>query len=217
MSFKFKIKLGILFLVIVMGFNFFIYTFDKIVTPVVLTVADGEIRAKATEIINACILEEYSKSFEYEEIIKIEKDELGNIVLLRADTLKLSKIAADVAIKSQKKLRDLGNAGIKLPMGYILKNNVLAYFGPSITIKMQPIGYIETKYSSEFETAGINQTRHKLYVEIRTHVRVIIPLKSNDIEIKNEIPIFETIIVGKVPDNAINLDMNNAGSKIPNK
>jgi sporulation protein YunB len=217
MSLKFKIKLGILFLVIVMGFNFFIYTFDKIVTPVVLTVADGEIRAKATEIINACILEEYSNSFEYDEIIKIEKDELGNIVLLRADTLKLSKIASDVAMKSQKKLRDLGNAGIKLPMGYILKNNILAYFGPSITIKMQPIGYIETKYSSEFETAGINQTRHKVYVEIRTHVRVIIPLKSNDIEIKNEIPIFETIIVGKVPDNAINLDMNNAGSKIPNK
>jgi sporulation protein YunB len=217
MSLKFKIKLGILFLVIVIGFNFFIYTFDKIVTPVVLTVADGEIRAKATEIINACILEEYSNSFEYDEIIKIEKDELGNIVLLRADSLKLSKIASDVAMKSQKKLRDLGNAGIKLPMGYILKNNILAYFGPSITIKMQPIGYIETKYSSEFETAGINQTRHKVYVEIRTHVRVIIPLKSNDIEIKNEIPIFETIIVGKVPDNAINLDMNNAGSKIPNK
>lgn len=217
MSLKFKIKLGILFLVIVMSFNFFIYTFDKIVTPVVLTVADGEIRAKATEIINACILEEYSNSFEYDEIIKIEKDEQGNIVLLRADTLKLSKIAADVAMKSQKKLRELGNAGIKLPMGYILKNNALAYFGPSITIKMQPIGYIETKYSSEFETAGINQTRHKLYVEIRTHVRVIIPLKSNDIEIKNEIPIFETIIVGKVPDNAINLDMNNSGSKIPNK
>lgn len=216
MSFRTKVKLLLIIFIIIAGINIFFYAFDKIVTPTVMAVADAEMRAKAIEIINTCIIEEYSKDFDYDSIIKIEKDQEGNITMLKADTLQMSKIASTVAIESQKKIRELGNLGIKLPTGYIFKNNILAYYGPSITIKMQPIGQIETKYSSDFESAGINQTRHKIYVQVRTDIRVIIPMRNNSIEVRNEIPISETIIIGKVPDTSINLDLNSSGFKIPN-
>lgn len=216
MKTKNKFKILTFFIIIMTSFIWFIYEFDKIVTPTVLTVADGEMRAKAIEIINTCILEEYNKEFNYEEVIKTEKDKDGNIVLLRANTLKLNHIASKVALNAQKQIKELGNVGIKLPIGYITKNNILSYFGPSITVKMQPIGYIQTTYSSEFESAGINQTRHKIYVQVKTRIKVIIPITSNDIEVQNEIPISETIIVGKIPDTSINLDMQRSGYKAPN-
>jgi sporulation protein YunB len=216
MNFRTKVKLLVFIFIIMAALNIFLYAFDKIVTPTVMVVADAEMRAKATEIINSCIIEQYSKDFDYDSIIKVEKDREGNITMLKADTLQMSKIASQVALESQKKIKELGNVGIKLPIGYIFKNNILAYYGPSITIKMQPIGNIETKYSSDFESAGINQTRHKIYVRVRTEVRVIIPTRSNDIEVRNEIPISETIIIGKVPDTSINLDLQNAGTKLPN-
>ena len=82
---------------------------------------------------------------------------------------------------------------------------------------MQPIGYIETKYVSNFEGAGINQTRHRIFVEVKTKIRIILPSNNNEIEIIHQVPICETIIVGKIPDNAINLDMSSAGFSIPNK
>ena len=211
-----KFKLIIIFIFILVLFNSFIYAFDKTITPTVMSVADAEMRAKSIEIVNKAIIDEYSKQFNYDDIIHVEKDKNDNIVLLKADTLKMNKIACDVALTSQKELKSLGNVGIKVPLGYILKNNILSYMGPSIAIKMQPIGYIETKYISDFEQAGINQTRHKIYVQVKTKVRVIIPLKSNDIEINNEVPIAETIIVGKVPDNSLDLDLENSGSKLNN-
>jgi sporulation protein YunB len=217
MRIKTKLKIFSSLAIITTAFMLFIYSFDKTVTPTVLTVADGEMRAKAIEIINTCILEEYSKEFNYDEVIKVEKDKDGNIVLLKADTLKLNHIASKVALNAQKQIKELGNVGIKLPIGYITKNNILSYFGPSITVKMQPIGNIETTYSSEFESAGINQTRHKIYVQVKTKIKVIIPVTSNSIEVKNEIPISETIIVGKIPDTSINLDMQRSGYKIPNQ
>jgi sporulation protein YunB len=217
MKTKTKVKLLVIVFIIMAVFNIFLYTFDKIVTPTVMVVADAEMRAKAIEIINTCSIEQYSKDFNYDSIIKVEKDRDGNITMLKADTLQLNKIASQVALESQKRIRELGNVGIKLPIGYILKNNILAYLGPSITIKMQPIGHIETKYSSDFESVGINQTRHKIYVQVRTEVRVILPLRSNNIEVRNEIPISETIIIGKVPDTSINLDLQSAGFKLPNK
>jgi sporulation protein YunB len=214
---RFKRRIIILLIAIVLSFNIFIYVFDKTVMPTVMTVADGEMRAKAIVTINKCIMEEFKKDFKYDEIIKVEKDREGNIVLLKADTLKLNELAANVVLKSQGEIKKLGNVGIKIPMGYITKNNILAYLGPPITVKMQPIGYIETKYHSIFESAGINQTRHRIFVEVRTQIRVIIPLKSNEIEVVHQIPICETIIVGKVPENAINLDMSGTGSTLPNK
>jgi sporulation protein YunB len=213
---KIKVRILIIITIIMLNLTIFIYIFDKTVMPTVLAVADAEMRAKATQIVNIAIINEYSKQFNYDEIIRVDKDLQGNIVMLKADTLRMNKIACDVALESQKELVKLGEVGIKLPIGYITKNNILSYYGPKVTIKMQPIGIVETKYSSEFESAGINQTRHKIYVKVKTTVRVIIPLKSNDIEVSNEIPIAETIIVGKTPNTAVQLDLNGSGFKLGN-
>jgi sporulation protein YunB len=206
---KINILIGILFLLVL--FNIFLYSFDKIATPTLIAVADAEMRARCMEIVNKVMSDEYSKAFNYDEIIRVDKDQEGNIVMLKADTLKMNKIACDVSIKSQDKLREFGEYGIKLPLGYVFKNNLLAYFGPNIKIKMQPIGSIETKYHSEFESAGINQTRQRIYVSFKTNVRIILASKGNDIEINNEIPISETIIVGKIPSTAVQLDLQSAG------
>lgn len=195
----------------------FIYEMDKVVKPTLIAAADAEMRSKSIEIISESILEEFSKNFKYDEVIEVDKDSQGNISMLKADTLKMNRIACDVAIKSQQKLSELGSIGVKIPIGYILQNNFLASFGPNLTVKMQPIGSIETKYSSDFESAGINQTRHKIYVKVNTRVKVILPFDSNILEVNNEIPIAETIIVGKVPDNAINLDLQSAGYKMKNR
>jgi sporulation protein YunB len=184
--------------------------------PTVIAVADAEMRAKSTEVVNRAILNEYSKQFNYDDIIHIEKDDQGNIVMLKADTLKMNRIACDVALDSQIALNKLGYIGIKIPLGYIFRNNFLAYIGPNLIVKMQPINTIETKYLSEFESAGINQTRHKIYVQVITNIRVILPFKSNDLEVKNEVPISETIIVGKVPETSISMDLERAGNKLTN-
>lgn len=211
-----KFKIIFCLLVLLVCFNLFIYALDRHITPTVMAVADAEMRAKAMEIINSSILAEYSRQFSYDDIIHVEKDGNGNITMLKADTLKMNKIACDVAINSQNELKKLGVIGIKVPTGYIFENNLLAHLGPKVSVTMEPIGYIETKYQSEFETAGINQTRHKIYVQVQAKLRIIIPMKKDDIEVKSEVPIAETIIVGKIPDTSISLDLNSAGYKINN-
>lgn len=194
--------------------SIFIYTLDKTIFPTVITIANAEMRAKSMEIIHSVILSEYSQNFNYDEIIRAEKDNLGNITMLKADTLKMNRIASEVAVKSQTQLKKLGTQGIKVPIGYITKNNILAKYGPKVSVNMDPIGYIETKYESIFESAGINQTRHKIYVQVFARLKVVLPMRNDEIEVKAEIPIAETIIVGKIPDTSINMDLNGAGFKI---
>lgn len=182
----------------------FIYMLDKIILSTLMVVADGEMRTRAIEVIDRNILDLYNKEFNYDDIMKIEKDGQGNITMIRADTIKLNSLAAKVSLESQNKLRDMGAVGIKIPIGYISKNVILSNLGPSVKVRMQPIGSVKTNYISEFESAGINQTRHKIYLEVETSIKVIIATKSDEVQIKNTIPVAETIIVGKVP--TTNLD-----------
>lgn len=74
-------------------------------------IAEGQIRIKITEIINKAIINEYSKNFNYDDIINIEKDVNGDITLLRADTLKMNKIACDVSLESQRELKKIRKYG----------------------------------------------------------------------------------------------------------
>ncbi len=178
--------------------------------------ADAQARAMATEIINQVVLDEFSKGFKYDDIITVDKDKDGNIIMIRADTIKMNKIAGEIALNAQISLKESEGFKVRLPLSYILKSNILSFYGPSISIKMQPAGFIETKYLSNFESSGINQTRHKIYVQVKTNIRIFIPLKSQDIQVSNEVPVAETIIVGKVPDTVVNLDLNSAGIKLQN-
>ncbi|MDP4176854.1 MAG: sporulation protein YunB [Bacillota bacterium] len=212
---RFKLVLFI-FLLLIMA-NVLLYSLDKVIAPTVMMVATSEMQARALETVNIAMVNEFSKDFNYDDIVKVEKDNEGNIVMMKADTVKMNKIACDVSINAQNKLQSFGSMGIKIPLAYIFKNNILASFGPTVTVKMQPIGSIETKYISDFESAGINQTRHKIYVQVKTNVRIIIPFKSTDIEVQNEMPIAETIIVGKIPNNAIGLNLQDAGFKVNEK
>lgn len=182
------------------------YYFDKIVTPTVRLVASTEMRAQTAEIINKNVLEVYSKDFNYNDLIKVEKDNEGNIIMIKADTMNMNKIANEVAIKSQKEIKEIGAIGVDMPIGYITKSNLFSHIGPKVKVKMEPQGVMETSYDSSFESAGINQTRHKIYVNFNCKINVIMPFNHNDIEVKNVTPIAETIIVGKVPRTSLNLD-----------
>ncbi|MDZ5252907.1 sporulation protein YunB [Clostridium sp. LIBA-8841] len=195
----FKKYLIIIIIIIIAGFISFIYAFDKIIAPTVLLVADSEMRAKTLDVINKNIVEVYTEKFDYDNVINVEKDSLGDIKMLKADTIKLNDLATEVAIKSQADIKEIGSIGVKMPIGYITKNNIMSYWGPSITVKMEPIGRVEVSYDSIFESAGINQTRHKILVDVKTNLKIILPLQSKEVEVVNQIPISDTVIVGEVP------------------
>ncbi|HJF35708.1 MAG TPA: sporulation protein YunB, partial [Clostridium perfringens] len=172
----FKKYLIITLLMIIACFLIFIYVFDKIIAPTVLLVSDSEMQAKTLDIINTNIAEVYTEKFNYNDVIKVQKDSSGAIKMINADTIKLNELATEVAIKSQRDIKEVGSIGVKMPIGYITKNNIMSYWGPSITVKMEPIGRVVVTYESLFESAGINQTRHKILVNVKTNLKIILPL-----------------------------------------
>ena len=212
MNFKqFKVHSSlIIVLIIIIAFNFIIYIFGKRILPVILNIGEVKIKSEAIKIMNEESVNVYSENFKYDDIINIEKDADGNITMIRSDTVKQNYLASQVVLKCDERLSELEDLGVKIPLGY-LTNNVMFYnMGPKITIKMQQVGNITTSYESEFQSAGINQTRHKIYLNLTTTMIVIVPFNSKEVEVTCQIPVSDTIIVGKIPETAINMNGSNS-------
>ncbi len=199
-------KIIMVIIAIFVLFNSILYFFNKNILPAVLSIGEESLRREATTIINETALDIYSKDFNYNDIIVTEKDNEGNITMLRADTVKLNYLASKLILASNNKISDLEAIGLKVPLGYMTKNFVFYNLGPKINIKMTQVGNITSSYESVFESAGINQTRHKIYLNVNMKMKIIVPLNSKDVEIVSQIPISETIIVGKIPNTAIELN-----------
>ena len=191
---------------ILIAFNLFFYIFDKRMLPTILEVAEIKMQSEAVSIINEESVNVYSENFKYDDIIQIEKDEEGNIALVRADTVMQNYLASQVVLNCNKRFEEYETIGIKVPLGYLTNSSFFYSVGPSITVKLKQIGKINTSYESIFESAGINQTRHKIYLNVDMKIRVIVPLKSRDVEVTCQIPVSDTIIVGKTPDTSINMN-----------
>lgn len=190
---------------ILLVFILSIFLYDKRIYPAVLQVAESSIKADTIECISKTSMELFDEEFNYDEMIIIDKDNEGNINMIRANTVKLNYLTSRLSIRCNEELQKMGEVGVEVPLGWMTDNSAFYEFGPDLNVKIDPIGNMKVSYESKFESAGINQTRHKIYLNVEARVRMKIPLHSKEKVVTCQIPVAETIIVGKTPNTAIDL------------
>lgn len=199
-----KILIVVLILVLLVLVPFGII--ESNLQPTILAIAKAEAEQVAVRAIQNAVNEKVAKSVEYKDLIFIRTDNRGRVVLMQANTVKINSLAADTILDIQKNLSMLEGKVIPIPLGQVLKSQLLAAYGPKIKVKLVPIGTVKVKVADDFQQAGINQTRHRLYLNVFSKVKIIIPLVTDNIEVAAQVPIAETIIVGEVPQTYLNLD-----------
>ena len=78
--------------------------------------------------------------------------------------------------------------------------------GPSIPMKLSTTGTVETSVRSEFESKGINQTIHRLYLDVECKVSILTPYNTIEDSITNQVVLIENVIVGLIPSTYYNLE-----------
>lgn len=82
---------------------------------------------------------------------------------------------------------------------------LLAGRGPGINVIISSIGNVETDLRSEFTSKGINQTLHRVYLQVDCEVSILTPFKDLDKKISNQVLLLENVIVGQIPDTYYNI------------
>ena len=92
---------------------------------------------------------------------------------------------------------------VVVPLGSAIGLTLLAGSGPRIPISIVPVGSVQTDFETEFEACGINQTRHKVYLQLSASIRIVIPTGAKTTNVTANMLVAESIIVGKVPESFV--------------
>jgi sporulation protein YunB len=196
---KRKKKLVILSAFLLIIFAVYIFTVTAI-RPVIRTVSQEYVRSLTVDFVNSSVMEVMNDNPSYIELTQIEKDSEGNITLIHTNSATVNALARSVTDRAQKKLAEIGEYGIKIPLGSLSGISFLAGLGPDVSIRAIQVGNIDTEFKSNFTSAGINQTLHRMYIAVTASVNIIIPGAENKVTTVTQVLISESIIIGKIPD-----------------
>lgn len=178
---------------------------EQNLSQTMLDLAYARAYSMAVETINEAVMEMIGQGVSYEELIDTTMDSTGHVSMLRANTMRMNELASQTALLAEGKLNSIKNQFVEIPMGAALGVRFLSGFGPRINVQILPIGAVHTNFETEFEAAGINQTRHKIFLSLRATVSLIVPTGSEVVDVKTTVPIAESIIVGEVPDSFVDV------------
>lgn len=183
------------------------FAIEKNIAPTVMAIAEARARLIATEAINDAINKKIARNIQYKDLVTIHKTTMGEVALIQINTVEINRLESEAALYVSDSLRKITMGGISVPLGQVTGSQILANFGPKIKVNIIPVGTVEVDISEAFEEAGINQTRHKIFMSVKTSVKIVVPMVSSSVQVSTHIPIAETIIVGKVPNTILDLKL----------
>ncbi len=175
------------------------WTIDRRLRPTLLQISEARARQVATDVINKAIYEKVALAIRYEQLISVRPDSQGKIAMIQYNTGEISRLSSITAVQVQSALKEIDQLRIRIPLGQVLGSQLLAAWGPAIYVKVMPIGTVSSKVVDRFEQAGINQTRHKIYLVVEADMRIVIPLVSSAVKVESQVPLTEATIMGEVP------------------
>lgn len=175
------------------------------ITPAIEIACQSRAKAIGVQITEETV-NEFIQNVEYETLMHITYNDQGKIIAISANIIELNKLSSQISYRIQEKLNNLDKVSVQIPITSMIGLNVFSGYGPDISIKLLPMGNIETKFETKFASEGINQTKHTIYMNILSSITVVAPFIGSSVECNSTVTIAETIIVGDIPDTYYNIE-----------
>lgn len=195
---KNKIKL---YLILFMCFiTVTILIVDRLLYPIIKDYSKTTSHNIANRVVNTTInnalLED---NISYDDLVKvnIKNNEVTSIEL---NSILLNLLKSKISDNINDQMYDMSTQEIDIHLGTLMGINMFLNKGPSLNFYVKPHGDVQVKFKHSFTTAGINQTKHQVIMEVDVVMMSYISLFKTTTTFNTNFVMAETIIVGKVPE-----------------
>jgi len=199
----FRLRYRILIFFVVLTILFFVvlkYSESRL-RPIIISMAEAHARSTGSKVVSEAINEEIeANNISYDDLISFEKDESGKIAALKTDIIMINRLKSRLSVVILNKLSGMKDINLYIPIGNLVNGELFSGRGPKLEIIVLPVGSVTTNITNVFTSAGINQTRHQIMLEVNVTVSIIMPFSVKSTDISTSMAIAETIIVGEVPN-----------------
>ena len=174
---------------------------ERNLTRVVLSMAQAQARAMAVQVLNQSASELLSTGgVTYDRLMEVTTDGTGHVRLIQANTPEMNRLASAASLLAQEKLLSKNDQVVRVPLGSALGLTIFGGAGPKVAVRILPVGRVHAEFHTDFQTAGINQTRHRVTLVLTAQVQLVVPTGAQRVEVSTQVAMAESIIVGDVPD-----------------
>ncbi|MBR2433112.1 MAG: sporulation protein YunB [Clostridia bacterium] len=180
-------------------FALFVWYMHMVVNPVIVQTSEAKVKSITQHTLATSVLNVVQTSNSLDDLIHYNYDTSGKIALISVNSYDANILARQISSVAQTQLDSVTSTGIEVHLGAFTGIALFASSGPLVRVNLNPIGTVVVKFKSEFISAGINQTLHKIFIDVQTSVYVVLPTSNPKIDATSEVLVTETVIVGEIP------------------
>lgn len=152
----------------------------------------------ANEVVNGAVDDVFVKE-EYQSLAKIMENSSENIKAIETDTAKVNRLKSAIIQSMQKNIDSHKSDTVYVPLGSCSNLYFLAGLGPKVPIRIYPVSIVNADFKESFDSVGINQVKHKLYLDVSMKMSFVGMMFAQADTVETSVLLNETIIVGDTP------------------
>ena len=167
---------------------------------IIQELAETQVKNTTSDLTNDAIAKQIAQGvIQYDRIVYFEKDLDGRITALKTNMSEINRLKTDILNIINDEILSLNASDIGVPLGSLILPEFLSGRGPAIPVHILSILNSDAQFQSDFSQAGINQTLHKLNMEVSVEVSVLVLGETDAFNVQSHVVVAETVIVGQVP------------------
>ena len=171
------------------------------IRPMVITAAQNQARVIVTRELEKAVSEELSKNaINYSDLVTLSRDADGRVTSIETNTVMAIFFKAKLISGVLTRLEHIEEQSFSIPAGSLSDAPFLYGKGPKVDFKISTSGFADAEFVSEFFSAGINQTCHRIKLVVTAEIFALVPGFVASTTLVTDYYIAETIIVGATPD-----------------
>lgn len=181
----------------------FIY-YQRFIVKVVFDYCYDKCNGIATECVNNNIFMLSSLDTYYNNIVTIEKNNNGDITYIETNNAMINRLSSKIALSTAELVDTKLNEGIDMPLLVFSGLKLFSGYGKMVKYRALRVSNTYCDIESKFESTGINQTLHSIYLNVETTINFYMPLANREIVNTTKVLLCETVLVGKIPNIYLN-------------
>ncbi len=169
--------------------------------PMMLVNACSRAKGIAVNAVNAAVLKTLEElPDDYESFIQVDYGENGEIRSLQAHAAAVNRVKASVNTAVCEAVAKSELQSFSIPLGTLSGVAVLSGKGPPVTCRTMVLNTPVVTLQSDLTAAGINQTLHRIDINVTVMLTVTLPMQTDTISLETGFLLAQTVLVGDVPD-----------------
>lgn len=179
--------------------------FDYAMRSLVQEYAVNRARVVAGEGMSTAVKEVLDTAGTYGNFTSVFRDADGAVLSIETNMAAVNRLSADVVAALDDVLLREEYSELKVPLLNATGRVLLMGRGPRVTMKLQQNGAATVRVVGGFSEAGINQTVHRVDLEVTFRAVLLVAGMCEPIETSGNFLVTETVVVGTVPDRYVDI------------